>query len=204
VKQLDLFAPPVELPEGFVYRAEFISPEEERALLAAIGEIAFGEVRMHGVIAKRRVVHFGCSYEYARATVGPGAPIPGFLLPLRERVGAWTGRGAAEFAEVLVTEYPVGAPIGWHRDAPPFDIVAGVSLLGECTMHLRPWSATAGAGSRKRLAQVLEPRSAYLIAGASRSEWEHHIPPARTRRISITFRTLRQPMRGTERRGDSA
>jgi alkylated DNA repair dioxygenase AlkB len=92
-----------------------------------------------------------------------------------------------------VTEYPLRAPIGWHRDAPPFEIVAGVSLLGECTMHFRPWSTQPGAGPRRRLEQVLDPRSAYLIQGPSRSEWEHHIPPARERRLSITFRTLRQP-----------
>lgn len=195
MKQLQLFTPAVELPEGFLYRAEFISVEEERELLAAVDRIQFGEVRMHGVIARRRVAHFGCSYEYGRATVGPGEPIPEFLLPLRERVGTWAGRRPEEFEEVLLTEYPVGAPIGWHRDAPPFEIVAGVSLLGECTMHFRPWSAQPDPGPRRRLEQVLEPRSAYLIGGASRSDWEHHIPPARERRLSINFRTLRQPMR---------
>jgi alkylated DNA repair dioxygenase AlkB len=118
------------------------------------------------------------------------------LLPLRERVGAWAGRAPEEFAEVLVTQYPVGAPIGWHRDAPPFEIVAGVSLLGACTMHFRPWSGAKEAAPRRRLEQVLEPRSAYLITGASRSEWEHHIPPARERRLSITFRTLRRGKAG--------
>lgn len=193
MKQLDLFAPALELPEGFVYRADFISSGEEQALLVALERIEFGEVRMHGVIARRRVAHFGLSYEYGRAAVRPGAPIPDFLLPLRERVGAFAGRRPEELAEVLVTEYPIGAPIGWHRDAPPFEIVAGVSLLGECTMHFRPWSAQPDAARRKRLEQVLEPRSAYLITGASRSEWEHHIPPARERRFSITFRTLRRP-----------
>jgi alkylated DNA repair dioxygenase AlkB len=189
---MDLFAAPVELPEGFVYRSDFLSPDEERQLLATLETIEFGEVRMHGVVAKRRVAHFGLSYEYGRATVGPGAPIPEFLLPLRKRVGAWAGRRPEEFAEVLVTEYPIGAPIGWHRDAPPFEIIAGLSLLGECTMHFRPWSGAPDAAPRRHLEQVLQPRSAYLLRGASRSEWEHHIPPARQRRISITFRTLRQ------------
>jgi alkylated DNA repair dioxygenase AlkB len=145
------------------------------------------------------VAHFGVSYEYGRASIGPGAAIPDFLLPLRDRIGEWAGRRAYEFAEVLVTDYPIGAPIGWHRDAPPFEIVAGVSLLAACTMHFRPWSAQTDDAPRRRLEQVLEPRSAYLITGASRSAWEHHIPPARERRLSITFRTLRQPAPISER-----
>ena len=41
-------------------------------------------------------------------------------------------------AEVLVTEYTAGAGIGWHRDAPPFGIVAGVSLAGHCRMRSKP------------------------------------------------------------------
>ena len=39
----------------------------------------------------------------------------------------------------------------------------------------------------------LEPRSAYLIAGVARREFEHSIPPVAERRYSITFRTLRGP-----------
>jgi hypothetical protein len=94
--------------------------------------------------------------------------------------------------EVLVTKYPPGAGIGWHRDAPAFDIIVGVSLLSECTMQFRPWPATRNAPKRTRsLAHVLEPRSAYILRGSSRTRWQHHVPPAKMRRLSITFRTLR-------------
>jgi len=37
----------------------------------------------------------------------------------------------------------------------------------------------------------LQPRSAYLMTGAARSAYEHHIPPVRALRYSITFRTRR-------------
>lgn len=195
VSQGELFAN--ELPEGFIYRAEFITAEEERVLIAAIDELAFAEIRMHGVVAKRRAAHFGFSYQYGTGKIAPGAAIPEFLEPLRQRVAHFAASAADEFAEVLVTDYPTGAGIGWHRDAPPFDIIAGVSLLASCTMQLRPWPPErATPGRSKLLSQILEPRSAYILCGASRTSWQHRLAPINTRRVSITFRTLRRSAAG--------
>ncbi|MFN2508834.1 MAG: alpha-ketoglutarate-dependent dioxygenase AlkB [Chthoniobacterales bacterium] len=68
----------------------------------------------------------------------------------------------------------------------------GVSLLAECTMQFRRWPVEKNAARRsKPLVQILEPRSAYILHGASRTGWQHHIPAAKSRRFSITFRTLR-------------
>ncbi len=39
-----------------------------------------------------------------------------------------------DFAELLLTEYPIESVINWHRDAPPFDLIAGISLLSNCTL----------------------------------------------------------------------
>ena len=192
MSQIELFASAPDLPDGFVYQQEFISIQEEQALITSIEAIEFAEIRMHGVVAKRRAAHFGHGYEYGSARLTSAAPIPEFLLPLRQRLAEFATRGAEEFAEVLVTEYPAGAGIGWHRDAPPFDIVVGVSLLSACTMRFRPWHAGQWrAERRKSLAQPLEPRSVYILRGPSRTAWEHHIPLAPSRRFSITFRTLR-------------
>src|SRR5205085_397433 len=131
--------------------------------------------------------------EYQKATVGPGAAIPEFLLPLRERVSEFVAREVEEFAEVLVSDYPQTAGIGWHRDAPAFGIIVGVSLLGECSMQFRHWPVEKSIAKRgKPLAHILAPRSAYLLSGPSRTRWQHCIPRAKTRRLSITFRTLRR------------
>ena len=46
------------MPEGFVYKPEVISNEEEQTLVRAIEQLEFSEVKMHDVVAKRRVVHF--------------------------------------------------------------------------------------------------------------------------------------------------
>ena len=191
--QAELFSPTI--PDGFVYRPEFISSTEERELVAAIQQLPFEEIRMRGVIAKRRTVQFGRHYGFESFTLTDAPPIPAFLLPLRERVGQFAGCDAAAFEEALVTEYRPGAQIGWHRDAPPFNLVVGVSLLGDCTMQFRAWPVMKSAeATRKRgkpLAQLLAARSAYILRGAVRTQWQHHIPPAKVLRYSITFRTLR-------------
>lgn len=188
VAQLQLFAG--DLPEGFVYRPEFISAEEEQTLVRRIEQLSFAQIKMHGVVAKRRAAHFGRGYEYESGRIAPGAEIPDFFLPLRARVGEFAGRDAEEFAELLVTDYPAGSGIGWHRDAPAFDIVVGVSLVSECTMQFRRWPVKK-KGERP-LRTILEPRSAYILSGPSRTRWQHHIAATKNRRLSLTFRTLRK------------
>ena len=43
----------------------------------------------------------------------------------------------------------------------------------------------------KTLEQIRLPRSAYVIQGAARWLWQHHIPPTEQLRYSITYRTWR-------------
>ena len=176
-----------DLPEGFVYHDEIVSSAEEEALLTGVRSLAFGEVRMRGQVARRRTIHFGWTYGYETGRVEPGPPIPDFLLPLRDRAARLAGVPADGLAEVLVTHYPTNAGIGWHRDAPAFGVVIGVSLLGACRFRFQQGH---GAGRRTR-AITLAPRSAYVLDGAARWQWQHAIPPGRDERYSITFRTLR-------------
>ena len=184
-------------PEGFDYRGDFITAQEQRALADTIAKrVAFRTFEMRGVTAKRRVAFFGEAYDKAE----PAVAIPEFLLPLRARLAEWAGVSAGEFAMGLINEYTPNAAIGWHRDAPQYGIIAGVSLLSSCRMKLRPYLAPkdlasrmpGGSGRRNATHEIdLMPRSAYLIAGPARSAYEHSIPPATALRYSITFRTLR-------------
>ena len=178
-----------DVPPGFHYRDDFITDVDERLLLDAIAEIAFADFEMHGTVARRRVAFFGQSYD--RATAGP---IPAFLLPVRAAIAEWSGIGPDAFAMALINEYRPGSPIGWHRDAPQYDIVTGVSLLSACRMKFRPYRSPSAPSSGRRLATheiALERRSAYLMTGESRQAYEHHIPPVAETRYSVTFRTLR-------------
>jgi alkylated DNA repair dioxygenase AlkB len=187
-----LFEP--DLPDGFVYRPDFINTEDEEQLIAAIGHVEFSAFEMRGVVARRRVAFFGSSYDAGRTET---PPLPAFLLPLRERAAACAGVEPDAFAMALINEYPPGAPIGWHRDAPQYDLIFGISLLSTCRMMLRPYispsAQRAGQGRRRRATHqiTLERRSAYLMAGESRTAYEHHIPGVTEPRYSITFRTLR-------------
>ena len=181
----------LDVPPGFQYREDFITGSDEGSLLDAMAGVAFSDFEMRGVVARRRVAFFGQSYD--RAAEGP---LPEFLLPLRARVARWAGVDSAAFAMALVNEYRPGAPIGWHRDAPQYDMVAGISLLSACRMRFRPYRSPASAVPRpaRRSATheiVLARRSAYLMTQDSRSAYEHHIPPVGELRYSITFRTLR-------------
>ena len=184
-----LFEP--DLPPGLHYRDNFITAAEEQVLLDAIAGIAFSDFEMRGVVARRRVAFFGQSYDRLAA-----GPLPRFLLPLRTRVAHWAGTDAEAFAMALINEYRPGSPIGWHRDAPQYDIVAGISLLSACRMKFRPYrstpSAVPQAGRRSATHEVvLARRSAYLMTQESRTAYEHHIPPVGELRYSVTFRTLR-------------
>jgi alkylated DNA repair dioxygenase AlkB len=179
------------LPEGFILVEDFVSPEEESKLIRYIRDIEFGQVRMHGVVARRRVAQFGWHYSFDSYRLTPARPMPPELECVRERAAALAGVKSSEFSEALVTEYQPGAGIGWHRDAPPFGIVAGISLAGRCRMRFQ-----RGSGAdRVTTAIELAPRSIYLMTGPARSEWQHTIPPTKELRYSITFRTLRKPVR---------
>ena len=186
----------VEVPPDFEYRPDFISGLEERTLLREIGALEFSKVAMRGVVAKRRTVHFGWTYGYEARTTAPGLPIPEFLRTLRQRAATWTGVDADDLAEVLVTEYPEGAPIGWHRDAPMFGVIVGVSLAASCRMKFRPYVSPSAVrdrgGTPRRTTHEIElpPRSAYVLKGVVRRDYEHSIPPVAERRYSVTFRTL--------------
>ena len=176
-------------PLGFHYRGDFITDAEEQVLLEVIADVAFADFEMRGVVARRRVAFFGQSYD--RAAVGP---LPAFLLPLRAKIAQWSGIDSDAFAMALINEYRPGTPIGWHRDAPQYDIVAGISLLSACRMKFRPYrSASAPTSSRRSATHeiMLDRRSAYLMRGESRQAYEHHIPPVAQLRYSVTFRTLR-------------
>ncbi len=184
-----LFSPNV--PPGFDYREDFITADDELALIEAMSTVPFAEFEMRGVVARRRVAFFGESYDRAAA-----GPLPPFLLPLRTAIASWAGVAPEAFAMALINEYRPGTPIGWHRDAPQYEIVAGVSLLSACRMRFRPYRSPSSTDrpSVRRTAThelVLAPRSAYLMTQEARGGFEHHIPPVADLRYSITFRTLR-------------
>jgi alkylated DNA repair dioxygenase AlkB len=180
---------PAEEPLGLVYAPELISAEEHAALLEELETLRFDPIVLHGRAARRTGRHFGLDYDYESRTPQPGEPVPDWLLPARERAAQLAAVDPHELVEILVQRYPPGATIGWHRDAPAFDIVAGISLGGSSRLRFQ-----RGKREKRRVWEVtVEPRSGYVLGGEARRSWQHSIPPTKELRYSITFRTLRQP-----------
>jgi len=180
-------ARPEELPEGFLYRDEFLTESEEAKLLRVFRGLEFAAYDYHGYLAKRRVVRYGVSYDInTREPSANAQPIPEFLLDVRARAAEFAKVPLDALVQALVSEYSVGTPIGWHRDAPQFGTIIGISLGSACRMRLKPYQGTG-----KLLSLRLEPRSIYVMRDAARSQWQHSIPRVEQMRHSITFRTLR-------------
>ncbi len=166
---------------------------------APLEELRFDPIVMHGQAARRTARHYGLGYDYEAREPRPGEPVPEWLEPVRARAAALAGLEPEELVEVLVQRYPAGATIGWHRDAPAFGTVVGVSLGGSARLRFQ-----RGTGDARRVWEVeLAPRSGYVLAGKARTSWQHSIPPTKELRYSITFRTLRSRATGTKARAEA-
>ena len=187
-------SPEAQPPDGLRFVPDLVTVEEERELLAGLAALPYRAVEMHGQTARRTTAHYGWDYGYESWKLTPATPPPELLHPLRARAAALVGVAPEALEEVLVTRYPVGAGIGWHRDAPMFGPeVIGVSLGAPAVMRFRRRGET-----RTAFRLPLPSRSAYVIGGEARTEWQHTLSPQKdAERISITFRTLRpRPSRG--------
>ena len=175
------------LPEGMRYEDNIISPAEERALADFIASLPLKPFEfVGGFLGNRRVLSFGWRYDFNDRKLEKANDIPSELMGLRKRVGEFAGVPADAFVHALVTEYAPGAGVGWHKDRPIFGDVVGVSLLTACPFRLRRKAGTKW----ERATLTAQLRSAYLLSGASRTEWEHSIPPMDQLRYSVTFRNF--------------
>jgi alkylated DNA repair dioxygenase AlkB len=178
-------------PQGLVYEPGFIAAEEEAALIVEIARLPLREAQYKGFTAKRRIASFGSRYDFSANQLLSAAPIPEFLLPSRQKLAAWLGLVPGHFVDALVAEYRPGTSLGWHRDVPDFELVAGISLGAACRMRFRPYPPEKGA-RQQTLSIELEPRSAYVLRDAVRWRWQHSIAATPGLRYSITFRTRRR------------
>ena len=180
----DLFAE--SLVPGLTYIDDFISAEDEAVLIGRIESLDLAPFRFQGWLGKRLTRSFGWRYDFDDASFAATKPVPDWLLPLREKTADFAGIAGDEVAHALVVRYDPGAGIGWHRDRPVFDQIVGVSLGAPAILRFRQRTATGF----KRAKAALEPRSAYLLSGEARREWQHSIAPGEALRFSITFRSL--------------
>ena len=177
-------------PPGMRFETDWLGADEEAALIEAIGALDLREAQYKQYTARRRVASFGGKFDYDNNRLLPAPPIPPAFEPLRQRVARWLGVAPDLFSQMLVAEYAPGTPLGWHRDVPDFESIVGVSLLGEGEMRFRPYPPPAGRTDAVRSLE-LPPRSAYVLEGPARWQWQHSIVPTKVLRYSISLRTAR-------------
>jgi alkylated DNA repair dioxygenase AlkB len=186
-----LFPIEPEFPEGFLYFPKFLTEQEEKELILEISKIKLHTFTFQGFEAKRKVASFGYDYNFNKGCLAKGKAIPPVFDPVIKKVSDFLSLSSGAFAELLITEYPVGSVINWHRDAPPFDLIAGISLLSDCRFRLRPHEKR----KQTRASVISFPIrrcSLYVISGPARSDWQHSISAVKNIRYSITLRTLRK------------
>ncbi len=188
-----LFDGSAQVPGGFIYRQNFVSEAEEQELIREIQKLQLEPFKYYQFTGKRRTASFGWQYEFGASEITAAPEMPLFLLPVRARAGKVFKIDPASLIQISIIEYSTGSPIGWHRDIPYFGIVVGVSLGAACRMRFRKYSRVRSKKLNRDevLSLELEPRSVYLMSGASREIWQHSIPPVKELRYAIMMRTLR-------------
>jgi alkylated DNA repair dioxygenase AlkB len=176
------------LPEGFTYGAGIVPEDLAHELSLRFVALPFMNFDFHGFQGNRRIVSFGWRYDYSgRGRLRESAPVPEFLDPLKKLAADFSGLESDAFQQALITEYAPGAGIGWHRDKPMFENVVAFSFTNPCRLRFR----RNGETGWERAALTIAPRSAYLLRGEAREQWEHSIPAVDALRYSVTLRTFK-------------
>ena len=179
---------------GLHYTPDFLTPEEQKAIVEAIDAMPWRSD------LRRRVQHYGYVYDYKAKVIKPEhyiGPLPEFIQPVAEKILNQTELFTETPVQAIVNEYGPGQGIAWHHDALTFGpAIATISFLEPWHMEFNPrYDPDRTYGERDSL---LEIGSCLIMTGDSRYKWKHSIPrldrekdgTQRGRRISLTFRTL--------------
>jgi alkylated DNA repair dioxygenase AlkB len=192
---LSLFdSQPAPLPvEGLRYLPGYLPEEEAARLLTIIDEQPWL------TDLRRRVQHYGYKYDYTRRDIDRSlylGPLPKWASRLAMRLHD-EGLTEAVPDQLIVNEYAPGQGISPHIDCIPCfgPTIHSLSLGSHCEMSL----LHSQTGEKQSL--ILEPGSLLALQGEARYVWRHSIPARksdivngitvkRTRRVSLTFRTV--------------
>lgn len=166
------------LAAGLVLTLDFLSQQEEQALLA---EFSQSPHRQHFATGQRNSIwRYGDDRAYKNHVIS--ATIPENLQVLISRL---VERGLLDTApdHVTVNEYLRGQTISAHIDSPKVGPVITVASLGvPATMVF------ALPNTNTRRSVVLPPRSVVQMRGDLRYVWTHEILPVAGTRYSLVFR----------------
>jgi alkylated DNA repair dioxygenase AlkB len=178
---------------GLHYVSNYLATEEQLDLLATIDQQPW----LHDL--KRRVQHYGYRYDYTRRSIDGSlylGALPVWSQPFADRLvrDRWSAR---PLDQLIINEYLPGQGIASHIDCVPCfdDTIISLSLGSACVMNYTHTSDST------IIPVLLEPGSLVVMTGESRYKWKHGIAARktdtyqgqtliRTRRISLTFRTI--------------
>ena len=144
----------------------------------------------------RRLQFYGYWYHHTKGMYRVG-DLPGWAGALAVRLHR-DGLMAEVADQVIVNDYMPGQGIRPHIDLEVFaEEIVSLSLGS-------PWVMDFIHASAGRRSLLLDARSALVMSGAARHEWQHAIPARnsdewqgrrieRSRRVSLTFRKYRGP-----------
>ncbi|CAK4628838.1 unnamed protein product [Aphanomyces euteiches] len=183
---------PATFVPGLLVYKDFITEEQETILLDELDKSEWkNDVRA------RQVQHFGYVFNYKTQKCDPSTPLdemPAFCRSLIDRMPP-TFDGIPD--QITANEYLPGQGISAHIDThSAFTASIGTLSLGHASvMEFRH------PDDGRCESFLMEPRSLYIMTGASRYQWTHCVQPRmfdvidnekvmRQRRVSITFRKL--------------
>jgi alkylated DNA repair protein alkB family protein 4 len=203
--------------EGLIVLPEFLNPDEARHLLTRIEESPFALAQ-----SGKHKQHYGAKVNFNKRRLNAAAfkGLPPYVAPLEARLrsafrqfGELSAQAEARRDEALshyeTTDVFV---LRYHeRDASNLDLhiddtfaygeaIFDVSLETDSVMtFVRHPKNAASADDIQCVRAPLAARSAALLFGRARFEWEHGILPydVRGRRTSITLRTVSSELRRT-------
>src|SRR5258708_19833633 len=85
--RLSMFADKSARPEGLHYQPDFISAQEEAALIGNIRALPLAPFQFGIYEGKRRVVFFGSRYDFTHQRLEAAEELPAWLGPLTRRGG---------------------------------------------------------------------------------------------------------------------
>lgn len=192
--------PPLPALPGLKCWREVISPAQEHELITRIDSSELEPFRFQGWLGKRLSRSFGWAYDFDNGRFEQAAPMPEWLLPVRDRAAASAGLAPDLLVQAILIRFDLGAGIGWHRDRPVFEDVVGLSLGSPATLRFRRRTQRGF----DRTTHHADPRSLYHLAGEARHEWEHSIAAMSASRWSITFRSLAERPRSPRKQSSQS
>ncbi len=110
--QLSLFVDASAGPKGLRYQPEFVSRDQERALIDRLRDLPMTPFQFGAFEGKRRVASFGWRYDYSRQALEAAEHIPAWLAPLAAQIEQSAELPAGAVQQILCTEYEAGVGIG--------------------------------------------------------------------------------------------